>query len=122
MNNDPIFDFFKKLPQVIPGVTLKEEAKTILSSDLSTDNIIFSVDEFNDETWEEIERGVRNIFEPAVVQRTFPATPSSTDGGRGYIVRADPLWFITFSRALSYKRGKTELRCSVQGNRIRPSQ
>ena len=123
MSKDPILDFFKKLPEVIPGIALKEEEKTILRSDLSVTDTVFSVSEFNERTWEEIENGVRKVFDPAVVQRTFPATPSSRDGGRGYIVRADPLWFITFSRCPSYRRDeKLELRCSVRGNRIRPSQ
>lgn len=123
MYDDPILNFFKKLPEVIPGIVIEKEEKALLNSDLFPNDIVFSVTEFNDKTWEEIEKGVQKVFDPVVVQRTFPTTPSPRDDGRGYIVRKDALWFITFSCSSSYKKGRRfELRCSVQGNRIRPSQ
>jgi len=119
---DPISDFFKKFPEIVPGIiSFKEDVSSL---DSSVEDVIFSVSRFDRTTWGSIEKGVKKFFEPAVVQRTFPSMPSSNDGGRGYIVRKDAMWLITFSRSPSYGRRVEgeDLRCSIRGSTIRPSQ
>lgn len=117
--NDPIVDFFKKLPEFVPGVVLSEEHEELIHIDLgnSREDTIFMIDK-NLATWEALEEGLGKIFAEQSLVRLFPSSPTPKDGGRGYAIR-NPLWLITFSRFSI--AGKHQLKCSVQGTNLRLS-
>lgn len=102
-------DFFEKLSEVLGckevQITSKEDASFFFDTYFS---------------WEQIDSALRNIISYPVVCN-FPLSPSEKDGGRGYTVKTNPVWLITFSR-FSFKE-EHQLKCSIRTSRnyLKPS-